>query len=54
MPWAAPIGTCQVMEWGFDGVLLNNAISRAIDPVLVAGAFSASIQAGRTAYLAGP
>jgi thiazole synthase len=38
---------CQVMEWGFDGVLLNTAISRAIDPVLMAGAFSASVQAGR-------
>jgi thiazole synthase len=49
-----PSHACQVMEWGFDGVLLNTAISRAIDPVLMAGAFSASIQAGRNAYLAGP
>ena len=49
-----PSHACQVMEWGFDGVLLNTAISRAIDPVLMASAFSASIQAGRAAYLAGP
>ena len=49
-----PSHACQVMEWGFDGVLLNTAISRAIDPVLMAGAFSASIRAGRAAYLAGP
>jgi thiazole synthase ThiGH ThiG subunit len=29
-----PSHACQVMEWGFDGLLLNTAISRAIDPVL--------------------
>jgi thiazole synthase len=49
-----PSHACQVMEWGFDGVLLNTAISRAIDPILMAGAFAASIEAGRAAYLAGP
>ena len=27
-----PSHACQVMEWGFDGVLLNTAVSRALDP----------------------
>src|SRR5260370_3839558 len=27
-----PSHACQVMEWGFDGVLLNTAVSRAVDP----------------------
>ena len=41
-------------DWVFEGVLLNTGISRAIDPLLMASASSASIQAGRAAYLAGP
>jgi thiazole synthase len=49
-----PSHACQVMEWGFDGVLLNTAISRAIDPVCMARAFSNAIAAGRDAFLAGP
>ena len=49
-----PSHACQVMEWGFDGVLLNTAVSRAIDPVRMASAFSAAVQAGRNAFLAGP
>jgi thiazole synthase len=49
-----PSHVCQVMEWGFDGVLLNTAVSRAIDPVRMAAAFSAAAKAGRTAWLAGP
>jgi thiazole synthase len=28
-----PSHACQVMEWGFDGVLVNTAVSRATDPV---------------------
>ena len=36
----------QVMEWGFDGVLLNTAVSRAIHPVEMAGA----VRAGRSAF----
>ena len=31
-----PSQACQVMEWGFDGVLLNIAISRVTDPVWMA------------------
>jgi thiazole synthase len=42
------------MEWGFDGVLLNTAVSRAFDPVQMAGAFANAIRAGRTAFQAGP
>ena len=35
-----PSHACQVMEWGFDGVLLNTAVSRALDPVRMASAFA--------------
>jgi len=49
-----PSHACRVMEWGFDGVLLNTAVSRALDPVQMAGAFAGAIRAGRAAYQAGP
>jgi len=49
-----PSHACQVMEWGFDGVLLNTAVSRALDPVRMAGAFANAVRAGRAAFLAGP
>lgn len=49
-----PSHACQVMEWGFDGVLLNTAVSRALDPVRMAGAFAHAIEAGHSAFLAGP
>lgn len=49
-----PSHACQVMEWGFDGVLVNTAISRAIDPVRMATAFAHATKAGRLGYLAGP
>jgi thiazole synthase len=49
-----PSHACQVMEWGFDGVLLNTAVSRADDPVRMAGAFAGAIKAGRSAFVAGP
>jgi thiazole synthase len=42
------------MEWGFDGVLLNTAVSRASDPIRMAKAFADSVRAGRGAFLAGP
>jgi thiazole synthase len=45
---------CQVMECGFDGVLLNTAVSRALDPVRMAGAFAQAIKSGRSAFLGGP
>jgi thiazole synthase len=49
-----PSHACQVMEWGFDGVLINTAVSRAIDPVRMAKAFAGAVLAGRSGYLAGP
>ena len=49
-----PSHACQVMEWGFDGVLINTAVSRAIDPARMAAAFASATQAGRLGYLAGP
>jgi thiazole synthase len=49
-----PSHACQVMEWGFDGVLLNTAVSRALNPVQMAGAFARAVKAGRDAFLAGP
>jgi thiazole synthase len=49
-----PSHACQAMEWGFDGVLLNTAVSRAIDPVRMASAFAQAVQGGRAAFLAGP
>jgi thiazole synthase len=49
-----PSHACQVMEWGFDGVLLNTAVSRALDPVQMANAFAKAVKGGRSAFLAGP
>ena len=48
-----PSHACQVMEWGFDGVLLNTAVALAQDPVAMAGAFADAVRAGRTARHAG-
>ncbi|HMU67309.1 MAG TPA: thiazole synthase, partial [Cellvibrionaceae bacterium] len=49
----APSQACEAMEMGFDAVLLNTAVAKAADPVLMAKAFAAAIAAGRSAYLAG-
>ena len=48
-----PSHACQVMEWGFDAVLLNTAVALAQDPVAMAGAFADAVCAGRAAFLAG-
>ena len=48
-----PSHACTVMEWGFDGVLLNTAVALADDPVAMANAFAMGVDAGRTAYLSG-
>ncbi len=48
-----PSHACTVMEWGFDGVLLNTAVALSEDPVRMAGAFADATQAGRDGYLAG-
>jgi thiazole synthase len=53
----AGIGTASdaalAMELGCDGVLVASAISRAQDPVSMAGAMRAAVQAGRLARVAG-
>jgi hypothetical protein len=33
-----PPHACQVIEWGFDGLLLNATVSRALDPLRMARA----------------
>jgi thiazole synthase len=49
-----PSHACQVMEWGFDAVLVNTAISRATNPARMALAFDAAVSAGRAAWRSGP
>lgn len=48
-----PSHACQVLEWGFDAVLLNTAVALAQDPVAMAGAFADAVRAGRAAFLGG-
>ena len=48
-----PSHASQVMEWGFDAVLLNSAVALAQNPIKMAEAFSLAVQAGRNAFLAG-
>ncbi|MBI3993229.1 MAG: thiazole synthase [Candidatus Lambdaproteobacteria bacterium] len=53
----AGVGTASdvtvAMELGCDGVLLNTAVARAKDPVLMAEAMRNAVDAGRKAFLAG-
>ena len=53
----AGVGTASdatiAMELGCDGVLLNSAIANARDPIRMARAMKAAIEAGRHAFLAG-
>lgn len=53
----AGIGTASdaalAMELGCDGVLVNSAVARCQQPVLMAGAMRRAVLAGRAAYLAG-
>jgi thiazole synthase len=49
----APSQAAAAMEMGYDAVLLNTAVATAADPVRMAAAFAAAIDAGRTAYEAG-
>lgn len=48
-----PSHAAAAMEMGFDAVLLNTAVASAADPVRMATAFAAAIEAGRIAYEAG-
>lgn len=49
----APSQAAEALEMGYDAVLLNTAVAKAADPVLMARAFAAAIAAGRQGYLAG-
>jgi thiazole synthase len=53
----AGVGTASdaaiAMELGCDGVLMNTAIAEAQNPVMMARAMKAAVEAGRLAYLAG-
>ncbi len=48
-----PSDACQAMEMGYDGVLLNTALAKAVDPVSMADSFRGAIIAGRLAFQAG-
>jgi thiazole synthase len=49
----APSHATEAMEMGYDAILLNTAVAKAGDPVRMARAFAAAIEAGRMAYEAG-
>jgi thiazole synthase len=49
----APSHAAEAMEMGYDAALLNTAVSTAADPVRMARAFAAAIEAGRLGYEAG-
>ena len=49
-----PSHAAQVMEMGFDAVLLNTAVAQAGDPVRMAQAFAHAVTAGRLAFNATP
>ena len=49
----APSHAAEAMEMGADAVLVNTAIAVAGDPVAMANAFRAAVQAGRQAFEAG-
>ena len=49
----APSHAAQALELGYDAVLLNTAIAKAVDPVAMATAFRLGVEAGRMAFEAG-
>jgi len=49
-----PSQAAQVMELGFDAVLLNTAVAKAGDPAAMAEAFSLAVSAGQLAAIADP
>lgn len=48
-----PSHAVQALELGFDAILLNTAVAQATQPVTMARAFRAALQAGRDGYRAG-
>lgn len=49
----APSHAAAALEMGYDAVLLNSAVARAADPVVMAAAFRDAVVAGRRAFEAG-
>ncbi len=49
----APSEAAEAMELGADAVLVNTAIARASDPIVMAAAFRQAVEAGRWGFLAG-
>jgi thiazole synthase len=49
-----PSQACEAMEMGVAAIMCNTAVATANDVALMAKAFKQAIEAGRTAYLAGP
>jgi thiazole synthase len=49
----APSHAAEAMELGYDAVMINTAVATAADPVRMARAFAAAIEAGRLGYEAG-
>ena len=49
----APSHAAEAVELGYDAILLNTAIAKAGDPVMMARAFALAIDAGRLAFEAG-
>ncbi|GAA6168017.1 thiazole synthase [Sessilibacter corallicola] len=48
-----PSHACQALEMGCSAVLLNTAVAKAHDPVLMATGFKQAVEAGRASFLAG-
>ena len=49
-----PSHAAAAMELGYDAVLLNTAVAKSGDPVMMARAFALAVEAGRAAFLADP
>lgn len=48
-----PSDATRALEMGYDGVLLNTAVAKSGNPVIMAKAFASAANAGRFGYLAG-
>lgn len=49
----SPAQAAEVMQMGYDAVLVNSAVALATDPVKMAQAFAGAVHAGRLAFEAG-
>ncbi|KXF78779.1 thiazole synthase [Paramesorhizobium deserti] len=49
-----PSHAAEAMELGYDAILLNTAVAKAGDPVMMARAFAGAIEAGRLGFEADP